>query len=161
MLVKDLSILFQAGNEGVANVLGTLPVNNHIHLPHLENYFETSHVDAKEALNTFTSKRNSSLNISAWPRSFKAYLTFPCLTWSACAPGLFSSKTSQSLAVGSCVLSRCPSRISRRSNLRPKSNWILNHQNCLRTWYQAKHEWKEIRTRWGLFRNTRIGPIKH
>jgi len=80
MLVKDLSILFQAGNEGVANVLGTLPVNNHIHLPHLENYFETSHVDAKEALNTFTSKRNSSLNISAWPRSFKAYLTFPCLT---------------------------------------------------------------------------------
>ncbi|KAF9466040.1 ANTH domain-containing protein [Collybia nuda] len=36
MLVKDLLILFQAGNEGVINVL--------------EHYFEMSHVDAKEAL---------------------------------------------------------------------------------------------------------------
>jgi len=56
MLVKDLLILFQAGNEGVINVLGALPVNNHIpsiHLPHLENYFEMSHVDAKEALNIY------------------------------------------------------------------------------------------------------------
>ncbi|KAG9223666.1 hypothetical protein CCMSSC00406_0008549 [Pleurotus cornucopiae] len=36
MLVKDLLILFQAGNEGVINVL--------------EHYFEMSHIDAKEAL---------------------------------------------------------------------------------------------------------------
>ncbi|RDB23579.1 ENTH domain-containing protein C19F8.03c [Hypsizygus marmoreus] len=36
MLVKDLLILFQAGNEGVINVL--------------EHYFEMSHVDAEEAL---------------------------------------------------------------------------------------------------------------
>ncbi|KAG6833228.1 hypothetical protein H0H87_009849 [Tephrocybe sp. NHM501043] len=36
MLVKDLLILFQAGNEGVINVL--------------EHYFEMSHVDATEAL---------------------------------------------------------------------------------------------------------------
>ncbi|KAL0955275.1 hypothetical protein HGRIS_004165 [Hohenbuehelia grisea] len=39
MLVKDLLILFQAGNEGVINVL--------------ENYFEMSHVDAKEALGIY------------------------------------------------------------------------------------------------------------
>ncbi|KAJ4473659.1 ANTH domain-containing protein [Lentinula aciculospora] len=36
MLVKDLLILFQAGNEGVINVL--------------EHYFEMSHVDAEQAL---------------------------------------------------------------------------------------------------------------
>ncbi|KAF9078216.1 ANTH domain-containing protein [Rhodocollybia butyracea] len=36
MLVKDLLILFQAGNEGVINVL--------------EHYFEMSHVDAQQAL---------------------------------------------------------------------------------------------------------------
>ncbi|KAF8817472.1 ANTH-domain-containing protein [Phlegmacium glaucopus] len=39
MLVKDLLILFQAGNEGVINVL--------------ENYFEMSHVDATEALDIY------------------------------------------------------------------------------------------------------------
>lgn len=39
MLVKDLLILFQAGNEGVINVL--------------EHYFEMSHVDAKEALDIY------------------------------------------------------------------------------------------------------------
>ncbi|KAF8523010.1 ANTH domain-containing protein [Gautieria morchelliformis] len=36
MLVKDLLVLFQAGNEGVINVL--------------EHYFEMSHIDAEEAL---------------------------------------------------------------------------------------------------------------
>ncbi|KAG6813864.1 hypothetical protein H0H92_006271 [Tricholoma furcatifolium] len=39
MLVKDLLILFQAGNEGVINVL--------------EHYFEMSHVDATEALTIY------------------------------------------------------------------------------------------------------------
>ncbi|TFK26225.1 ANTH-domain-containing protein [Coprinopsis marcescibilis] len=39
MLVKDLLILFQAGNEGVINVL--------------EHYFEMSHVDASEALQIY------------------------------------------------------------------------------------------------------------
>ncbi|KAF8889325.1 ANTH domain-containing protein [Infundibulicybe gibba] len=39
MLVKDLLILFQAGNEGVINVL--------------EHYFEMSHVDAQQALNIY------------------------------------------------------------------------------------------------------------
>lgn len=39
MLVKDLLILFQAGNEGVINVL--------------EHYFEMSHVDAEEALRIY------------------------------------------------------------------------------------------------------------
>ncbi|KAF9006012.1 ANTH domain-containing protein [Cyathus striatus] len=39
MLVKDLLILFQAGNEGVINVL--------------EHYFEMSHVDAEEALTIY------------------------------------------------------------------------------------------------------------
>ncbi|KAH6916038.1 ENTH domain-containing protein [Coprinopsis sp. MPI-PUGE-AT-0042] len=39
MLVKDLLILFQAGNEGVINVL--------------EHYFEMSHVDAEEALKLY------------------------------------------------------------------------------------------------------------
>ncbi|KAH0582772.1 hypothetical protein H2248_010683 [Termitomyces sp. 'cryptogamus'] len=39
MLVKDLLILFQAGNEGVINVL--------------EHYFEMSHVDATEALSIY------------------------------------------------------------------------------------------------------------
>ncbi|KAJ8495817.1 hypothetical protein ONZ45_g12685 [Pleurotus djamor] len=39
MLVKDLLILFQAGNEGVINVL--------------EHYFEMSHIDAKEALGIY------------------------------------------------------------------------------------------------------------
>ncbi|PPQ62861.1 hypothetical protein CVT24_006259 [Panaeolus cyanescens] len=39
MLVKDLLILFQAGNEGVINVL--------------ENYFEMSHIDAEEALRIY------------------------------------------------------------------------------------------------------------
>nr|GAT53584.1 predicted protein [Mycena chlorophos] len=39
MLVKDLLILFQAGNEGVINLL--------------EHYFEMSHVDAKEALEIY------------------------------------------------------------------------------------------------------------
>ncbi|KAG7093957.1 hypothetical protein E1B28_007590 [Marasmius oreades] len=39
MLVKDLLILFQAGNEGVINVL--------------EHYFEMSHVDAQEALSIY------------------------------------------------------------------------------------------------------------
>ncbi|KAK0467183.1 ANTH domain-containing protein [Desarmillaria tabescens] len=39
MLVKDLLILFQAGNEGVINVL--------------EHYFEMSHVDAEEALSLY------------------------------------------------------------------------------------------------------------
>lgn len=39
MLVKDLLILFQAGNEGVINVL--------------EHYFEMSHIDAEEALQIY------------------------------------------------------------------------------------------------------------
>ncbi|KAF7309195.1 ENTH domain-containing protein [Mycena kentingensis (nom. inval.)] len=39
MLVKDLLILFQAGNEGVINLL--------------EHYFEMSHIDAKEALEIY------------------------------------------------------------------------------------------------------------
>ncbi|EIM80425.1 ANTH-domain-containing protein [Stereum hirsutum FP-91666 SS1] len=39
MLVKDLLILFQAGNEGVINVL--------------EHYFEMSHVDAEQALSIY------------------------------------------------------------------------------------------------------------
>ncbi|KAF9054466.1 ANTH domain-containing protein [Panaeolus papilionaceus] len=39
MLVKDLLILFQAGNEGVINVL--------------ENYFEMSHIDAEDALKIY------------------------------------------------------------------------------------------------------------
>ncbi|KAF9561222.1 ANTH-domain-containing protein [Agrocybe pediades] len=39
MLVKDLLILFQAGNEGVINVL--------------EHYFEMSHIDAEEALRIY------------------------------------------------------------------------------------------------------------
>ncbi|KAF5355356.1 hypothetical protein D9758_006098 [Tetrapyrgos nigripes] len=54
MLVKDLLILFQAGNEGVINVLGKIMVSISAHdfvliaLP--EHYFEMSHVDATEAL---------------------------------------------------------------------------------------------------------------
>lgn len=39
MLVKDLTILFQALNEGVINVL--------------EHYFEMSHVDAESALSIY------------------------------------------------------------------------------------------------------------
>ncbi|EAU90322.2 ENTH domain-containing protein [Coprinopsis cinerea okayama7 len=39
MLVKDLLILFQAGNEGVINVL--------------EHYFEMSHIDAQDALKIY------------------------------------------------------------------------------------------------------------
>ncbi len=54
MLVKDLLILFQAGNEGVINVLGTsLPLNTHVsalNFPFPEHYFEMSHVDAEQAL---------------------------------------------------------------------------------------------------------------
>ncbi len=53
MLVKDLLILFQAGNEGVINVLGTLPTSPGPCQPHndyIEHYFEMSHVDAEQAL---------------------------------------------------------------------------------------------------------------
>lgn len=53
MLVKDLLILFQAGNEGVINVLGESLVSLlHIIYLHdnLEHYFEMSHVDAEQAL---------------------------------------------------------------------------------------------------------------
>ncbi|KAF8518979.1 ANTH domain-containing protein [Hysterangium stoloniferum] len=39
MLVKDLLVLFQAGNEGVINVL--------------EHYFEMSHIDAEQALSIY------------------------------------------------------------------------------------------------------------
>ncbi|PPR00519.1 hypothetical protein CVT26_009905 [Gymnopilus dilepis] len=47
MLVKDLLILFQAGNEGIINVL--VPLTR---LP-TEHYFEMSHVDASEALKIY------------------------------------------------------------------------------------------------------------
>ena len=56
MLVKDLLVLFQACNEGVINVLG---MSRHCLLITtvsqfcLENYFEMSHVDAKEALEIY------------------------------------------------------------------------------------------------------------
>ncbi|THH14758.1 hypothetical protein EW146_g5615 [Bondarzewia mesenterica] len=55
MLVKDLLILFQAGNEGVINVLGTsYPPSFYASTDHLmiflEHYFEMSHVDAEQAL---------------------------------------------------------------------------------------------------------------
>jgi hypothetical protein len=54
MLVKDLLILFQAGNEGVINVLGVF-LNALFYCRsksyvYTEHYFEMSHVDAKEAL---------------------------------------------------------------------------------------------------------------
>lgn len=53
MLVKDLLILFQAGNEGVINVLG-VPPTRFLHIHQLtaipEHYFEMSHVDAEQAL---------------------------------------------------------------------------------------------------------------
>jgi hypothetical protein len=57
MLVKDLLILFQAGNEGVINVLGALPVmatlSHQIYVSCAEHYFEMSHVDAKGALKIY------------------------------------------------------------------------------------------------------------
>jgi len=56
MLVKDLLVLFQAGNEGVINVLGISIVilfrlKILIRLP--EHYFEMSHIDAKDALTIY------------------------------------------------------------------------------------------------------------
>lgn len=56
MLVKDLLILFQACNEGVINVLGTLNGTfGHFCLSHhpTEHYFEMSHVDASQALSLY------------------------------------------------------------------------------------------------------------
>jgi hypothetical protein len=58
MLVKDLLILFQAGNEGVINVLGFyLPLSHSYIDPDtgllLEHYFEMSHVDASTALSIY------------------------------------------------------------------------------------------------------------
>ena len=56
MLVKDLLILFQAGNEGVINVLGKkLFFLELFFFTDIlsENYFEMSHVDASEALTIY------------------------------------------------------------------------------------------------------------
>lgn len=58
MLVKDLLILFQAGNEGVINVLGSYPPFSHSYIDPdtgrlLEHYFEMSHVDASTALSIY------------------------------------------------------------------------------------------------------------
>ena len=56
MLVKDLLILFQAGNEGVINMLGKHFLSSgYFTLLNVlsENYFEMSHVDASEALNIY------------------------------------------------------------------------------------------------------------
>jgi len=56
MLVKDLLILFQAGNEGVINVLGVFSyfcLLSHVSEVSLEHYFEMSHVDAEEALRIY------------------------------------------------------------------------------------------------------------
>ena len=56
MLVKDLLILFQAGNEGVINVLGKY---DHLcNWPHHaqgnpEHYFEMSKYDAEESLSIY------------------------------------------------------------------------------------------------------------
>ena len=55
MLVKDLPILFQAGNEGVINVLGSwryFPCSASTDEP-TEHYFEMSKIDAKEALDIY------------------------------------------------------------------------------------------------------------
>jgi hypothetical protein len=55
MLVKDLLILFQAGNEGVINVLGVFELTpiGHSTISPLEHYFEMSHVDAEQALSIY------------------------------------------------------------------------------------------------------------
>jgi hypothetical protein len=56
MLVKDLLILFQAGNEGVINVLG-LFIRPRVFFFSLkdipEHYFEMSKIDAEQALSIY------------------------------------------------------------------------------------------------------------
>ena len=121
MLVKDLLILFQAGNEGVINVLGASPVmtgvSHQVHLPHAEHYFEMSHVDAKGALKIYrhfckqtefvveylgvAKKLQNLLNVSIPNLKHVRTRTFP-------------HKMPLSLAIGSCLVGRCSSRISRR-----------------------------------------------
>ena len=60
MLVKDLLILFQAGNEGVINLLGSISDDysrasdsSSYTSSCPEHYFEMSHVDAAEALSIY------------------------------------------------------------------------------------------------------------
>lgn len=57
LLVKDLLILFQAGNEGVINVLGTSSLR--VMMCHSyslsEHYFEMSAVDAEQSLAIYKS----------------------------------------------------------------------------------------------------------
>jgi len=55
MLVKDLLILFQAGNEGVINVLGLFssPPCRFSLRSVSEHYFEMSRIDAQQALSIY------------------------------------------------------------------------------------------------------------
>jgi phosphatidylinositol-binding clathrin assembly protein len=57
MLVKDLLILFQAGNEGVINVLGIFSylffMLRTLKFSVVEHYFEMSQIDAQTALNIY------------------------------------------------------------------------------------------------------------
>jgi hypothetical protein len=56
MLVKDLLVLFQAGNEGMINVLGLSPSPACVTFsprPTLERYFEMPKVDAEQVLSIY------------------------------------------------------------------------------------------------------------
>lgn len=56
MLLKDLLVMFQAGNEGVINVLGRYPVSpGRVADFAIEHYFEMSKVDATDALAVYKS----------------------------------------------------------------------------------------------------------
>jgi hypothetical protein len=56
MLIKDLLVLFQAGNEGVCNILGgfpVIPISFNADMP--EHYFEMSKPDARESFDIYKS----------------------------------------------------------------------------------------------------------
>jgi hypothetical protein len=57
MLIKDLLVLFQAGNEGVCNILGTddLVLSRASQADLSEHYFEMSKHDATEAFDIYKS----------------------------------------------------------------------------------------------------------
>ena len=55
MLVKDLLVSFQAGNEGVCNILGELTGADLIELILAEHYFEMSKSDARDSFDIYKS----------------------------------------------------------------------------------------------------------
>lgn len=127
MLVKDLLILFQAGNEGVINVLGLFIHPRVIFLLKeiSEHYFEMSKIDAEQALSIyrhFCTQTERVVEYLSVAKKLQNLLNVPIPTLKHASRVFLRLLNHSQMPSGPCIVGGCTPRILERPQFRAEQD---------------------------------------